>query len=424
MSFLDSFLDTIDPGNKEERFQKRYDQEKTVARSSDVIARLKLANSAKTQAEILYYLAQHDDDVSVRTAVAANAATPYQANRVIIADKDADVRLALADRLVKLLPHLPNDKQSQLHAYTVEALEALAGDEVIKIRIALAQTLAKELHAPAHIVNKLAQDIERQVAEPILHHCMAVSDDVLLEILSNHPAGWAVEAISQRKYVSALVSDAVIEAENEQAGTFLLENVQADISPPTLFKIAEKSRAFVTWQRPLAVRAFLPADASRKLAEFVDESVRKLLVKRADLDEPVSNEIGKKFRSELNQLEREDHDRMSPEDRVRKMIVDGALNEDALIAALDKRDRVFAIVALAALVRTSRSSMENIIGAAKPKAIIAVCARAGLSMRTCLRIQKEIAVLPSKELIYPRGGTDYPLDAEEIKWQLDFLGLA
>lgn len=423
MSIFNLSLLSADPAKKQEKEKKKYEHQKKIAQSLDKAAKLKLAKSPATQAEILYYLAQNDGEVAVRQAVASNDATPYQANKIIARDQNADVRIALAERLVKLLPDISQDTQSQLYSYTVDALEALAADEVAKVRIVLANIIKKELHAPTHIINKLARDIEREVAEPILHHCMAVSDEVLLEILSNHPAAWKVEAIAQRKFVSADISEAVIEAYHETAGVLLLDNKDADISKPTLFKIVEKSRAFTAWQKPLAVRAFLPQEIARKMAEFVDESVKDLIAKRTDLGKQVSEEIKSKFREDINQLEKEDTERLSPEDKVRKMIVDKTLNEDALIAAMDARDRTLAIVMLAALVRSSRSSMENIVGMLKPKPIVAVCHRAGVSMRTCLRIQQEIAKIPSKEIIYPRGGTDYPLEPDEIKWQLDFLGL-
>jgi hypothetical protein len=58
-----------------------------------------------------------------------------------------------------------------------------------------------------------------------------------------------------------------------------------------------------------------------------------------------------------------------------------------------------------------------------PKPIVALCWRAGLSMRFALRLQQEMAQIPHLDLIYPRGGTDYPLSEREMTVQLDFLGL-
>ena len=424
MSFLKSILDIVDPAKAKERDLKRYEHEKKIAKSLDLAARLKLAKSPATQAEILYFLAEHDSDIGVRSAVAANDTTPYQANRIIVADKSDDVRLALAGRLVRLLPGLSEDKQSQLYAFTIEALDRLARDEVSKIRTVLAQTLKDQLHAPPEIVNRLARDIERQVAEPILRHCTAVSDDVLLDILQNHPASWTIEAIAQRRQVSASVSDAVIDAYHETAGALLLENKSADISQKTLAKIVEKAKTFISWQNPLAIRPTLPLEMVKKLAEFADQSVRALLAERTDIDSNTMEEISGVFRRRLESIDETEKSDLSVEDRVRKLIAEKALNEEAVVSALGIRDKEFVIVAMAAMVRTSRSAMENIVSMSKAKPIIAVCHKAGFSMRTCLRIQQEIALVPSKELILPKGGTDYPLDAAEIKWQLDFLGLS
>ena len=423
MTFFSNLFGTKDPEAAKRKLQEKYDREKKIASSLDKAARMKLARSPATQPEILYYLSQNDTDTVVRSTVAANDATPYQANAIIVKDQSADVRMALAGRLAKLLPELGEDTQTQLYKYTVEALETLATDEVLKIRIVLSETLKKELHAPASIVNRLAVDLERQVSEPILEHCLNVSDEVLLEILSHHPASWTVEAIAKRKKVSEQVSDAVVDVRNEIAGVALLDNAQAEIDRNTLVKITEQARIFTSWQKPLAVRAFLPREIADKLSTFVDEAVRSVLINRADLDNSTSSDISQKVREGLSAADSEIFASLSVEDKVRKLIAERALTEEILIGALEAKDRAFAIAILAAFVRTTKSSMENIIGMRKPKPVIAVCHRAGLGMRTCLRVQQELAVIPPSELIYARGGTDYPLDADEIKWQLDFLGL-
>src|SRR5690606_595615 len=93
---------------------ERYESERADAQSADVQRRLTLASSTRTHQEILYYLAGHDPDPQVRRAVALNSATPPQASAVLAVDTDVDVRLALAQRLVRLLPDLPADRQSQL----------------------------------------------------------------------------------------------------------------------------------------------------------------------------------------------------------------------------------------------------------------------------------------------------------------------
>lgn len=44
-------------------------------------------------------------------------------------------------------------------------------------------------------------------------------------------------------------------------------------------------------------------------------------------------------------------------------------------------------------------------------------------MRLALKIQQEMAGVQARDLLYPKGGVDYPLTEDEINWQLEFLGI-
>ena len=45
-------------------------------------------------------------------------------------------------------------------------------------------------------------------------------------------------------------------------------------------------------------------------------------------------------------------------------------------------------------------------------------------MRFAFKLQQELGHVPADELIYPKEGTDYPMDDDEMKWQLEFLGMS
>ncbi len=403
-------------GNKEER-------DRRLALTGSVSDRLKIAKSKNTQPELLYYLAQQDPDASVRQAVARNKSTPVHASSVLAKDKDEDVRLALANRLMKLLPHLSEDKQSQLYAYAIQSLGTLAIDEVLKIRIALSSTLKDHAHAPPKVVGQLARDIEREVSEPVLKFCVALSDEDLLDILKTHPASWAVQAVASRPAVSEGVSQAVIDTNDVPAGLILMDNKGAQISVQTMTSIVEKSKTLPQWQKKIAIRKNLPVELAKELAEFVDEAVKTILLERTDYDSMTMEEITQVVRRRLDFMDDADSVKATAEDRVRKMIKDKTLSEESISDALAVHDNDLALVALAALARTNRPMVEKIMALNAPKPVIALCWKAGVSMRMCLRVQQELAHIPSKEWIYPRGGTDYPMEVAEIKWQIDFLGL-
>lgn len=422
LHFLKKLLPRRTPRFPAQRDPARYENEKRMARSPDPQTRLNLATNTHTHQEILYYLAAHDPDPAVRSAVANNRTTPVQAAAILAHDKDEDVRLILAGRLVHLLPELSVDRHSQLYAYCVQALATLALDEVLKIRKALSTALQDHAHTPPKIAGQLARDVEREVSEPILRYCAALADADLLAIIKDHPASWAIEAIAQRQSVSPAISSAVIKTKNRPAGVLLLNNTGASFTRETLAEIVASAAEFPEWQKPAALNLNLPSDLAQQLATIADASVRDILLKREDFDEQTVADIAAIFRRRMAFATAEKHI-PSAYERIEALINNNALNEDAIADALAMRDRAFVFAALAFLAQTTPTEVERVFALKAPKPIVALCWRARLPMRLALRLQQDLGQIPPKELLYPRDGVDYPLTAEEMKWQLDFLGL-
>ena len=399
----------------------RYEQEKAIAMSSNVRKRLALAKNPDTHQEILFYLAKEDPDPAVRLAVARNMATPIQASPLIAGDQSDDVRLALARRLVMLLPELTKESHSQLYALAVQAFGALALDEVLKIRTALSSALKDHAMAPPVVAGQLAKDVEREVSEPILRYCVVLSDDVLLEILKAHPESWKIQAIAGRPKVSGAVSQAVIDTDDVVAGKILLKNENAELGEALLREIVQKSRAYTEWQGHVALRKSLPASVAKDLAEFADASVRDLLLQRPDFDQETIDEVAGVMKRRLEfagaMLPGE-----SASERVARMEKKKQLTEENVADALGMRDKDFVIEAIASMAKASPQTVESVFKMRKARPVVALTWKAGLSMRMALRLQQEIALVPTKELLYPRDGTDYPLTDEELRWQLEFLG--
>lgn len=401
--------------------EKRDAADRERALSDKPAERLKVARKKSTQPELLYYLAENDPDPGVRKAVAKNKSTPVHASSVLARDSNEDVRLALANRLMKLLPDLSRDKQGQIYQFAIQALGTLALDEVLKIRIALSSTLKDHAHAPPKVVGQLARDIEREVSEPVLKFCAALADEDLLDILKTHPAAWAIQAVAGRATLSESLSHGVIERNDMAAGLILLGNKGALMAERTLTSIVEKSKTYPQWQKPIAIRKNLPSALARELVEFVDDKVRDLLLQRTDFDSQTMEEISQIVRRRLDLMDENDTAKVNPDERARKMAKDKTLTEEVISDALALDDKDFVMAALAVLVKTPRADIEKIMSLNTPKPVIAVAWKAGLSMRMGARLQQELAHVPQKELIYPRGGTDYPLSKAEMKWQLEFF---
>jgi len=401
-----------------------YERDSKLVMSPNVQDRLDIASNKDTHKEILFYLAKNDPDVAVRKEVVNNASFPAHVSTHVAVDENDDVRILLAGRLVKLLPELTSDEHSKLYGFVVKAMGILALDQVVIVRRALSSSLKDCAYAPQDVVSKLARDAEREISEPILRFCSALSDDDIIDILSGFNEDWVVEAIAARDKVSTAISEAVIDAEKEVAGKMLIEKHGDEFGEDLLKKIVDKSKTFKGWQSPVAKMKILPISFAKELAEFVGDAVRDILLNRSDYDDDLIDEISEVFKRRVDFMEEKIISDDEPtSDRVARYYNDKLLDDEMVLDAIGSRDIGFVYESLAILSDVAVSRVKEIINMKAPKSIIAIVWKSGLSMRTALQIEKEVARVNANDLIYPRGGTDYPMTEDELNWQLDFLDI-
>tara|TARA_B100001750_G_C15512884_1_gene604883 strand:+ start:285 stop:1568 length:1284 start_codon:yes stop_codon:yes gene_type:complete len=405
---------------KQARDPARYEEEKIMARSKSAKERLAVAENPKTHQEILYYLAD-DESETVRRAIASNPSTPVHISRSLAEDSDIDVKLALIQRLTSLLPDLSQDQYAHLYAYAAQALGILALDEVLKVRLALSSALKDELYAPPEVAAQLAKDLERQVSEPILRLCSAVPDEVLIEILQNHPDGWVVEAIAVRQDLNADVTTAVIETNQTKAGQLLIQNQSAHLSETALDDILRRAPEKPEWHKPLALQSHLPARVVREIILFVDSSIQKLIFERTDMDAEIRNELMDTVSRRVNFLIDEDGNTITPHHKVQIMAQKNELNDDAIKDALALREYDFVFRALSYLSGLSLPVIKKMLTMGSAKSVTSAVWKAGLSMRTAMEVQKTIGKIQPREILYPKNGEKYPMTDNEMQWQVDFF---
>jgi len=330
---------------KQERDPERYAVESARAKSKSVKDRLDLAKDPKTHLEILYYLSD-DQDKKVRRAVAGNPSTPVHVSEALATDDDVDVKIALIKRLSELLPDLSQDQYAHLYAFAAQALGILALDEVLKVRLALSSALKDELYAPPEVAAQLARDLERQVSEPILKFCTAVSDDVLVDILTQHPQSWVVEAIAARVGLGEGASAAVIETNQTKAGQILIENKTAKLTDEAIDDILRQAPEKPEWHKPLALQSHLPARVMRQIIMFVDSSIQKLIFERTDMDTETRDELMDTVTRRVNFLVDEKGERVTPREKVALLDKKKELNDDSVKDALALREYDFVYAAL------------------------------------------------------------------------------
>lgn len=405
-----------------------YEEQRERLENGAAADRLKLAAHRGTRPEVLYYLA-NDESPDVRSAIAGNDATPVQADEILAEDNDVSVRCALAEKIARLVPDMPDDEQDKIRDLTYEILERLARDSMPKVRAAVAEQIKHAECVPKHIVSLLAMDMEDIVSTPILEFSPLLDDDDLLEIIRLSKAEASAAAIARRNNLGARVADAVALGGDVDAVVALLGNRSAQLREDTLDRIIEQAAEVTAWHQPLVNRPKLSMKAVRKLSGFVAQSLVKVLCERNDID-PATTEhlltvVDQRFEGDgAAETAADSAGEVSEESQVAraKALVDkGELDDETMQEAIEAGHNAFAIEGLILMSGLPRSGARKLLGSGQAKAVTALVWKCGLGMRTAMRVQSGIAKISPQNMLNARGGTDYPLSDDELQWQVDNL---
>ena len=399
---------------------RSYERDKRLAADPDVRVRETLARSADARPEILYYLAS-DAAASVRREIAANAHTPAQADLLLARDPDEAVRADLARKVAALLPNLTEDEQSQGRERVIELLSRLGRDTAVRVRQVVADTLKDVANAPADVIRRLAEDVELVVAEPVLRCSPLLTDNDLIEIITGDPIPGAVSAIAQRAGVAGKVADAIVAIDDEAAIAALLANPSAQIREETLDLVVERAPSRASWHPALVRRPVLPARLVKRIASFVAAGLLRQLEQRDDLDPRTRAAVSAEVDRRLGETPDEALDETAAE-VVARLKAQGALDEDAVVAAMGEGKRAFVKAALAALSGIGEAAVDKILSSRSAKGVVALVWKAGLSPRTAGQVQLRIGGIPPRQVLSARGGEGWPLSADDMTWHLEFFG--
>lgn len=403
-----------------------YEEAKRIARSGDAAERAALAGREGMAPEILYYLAT-DRASPVRVAVASNDATPPKANALLAGDPEEAVRVALARKIAALSPSLDQNEQDRLSRLTWETLARLVNDTAVQVRAAIADVVQAMPDAPRALITRLARDTAIPVAGPVLQFSPLLGTDDLLALISDPPGPETVSAIARRPHLNAQVSDAIAASASSAAITQLLANTSAQIRETTLDALISRAGAHVEWHDPLVHRPKLSAAAARKLAGIVAEHLVMKLSERPDIDPATAEFLRKQVVKQVSWTTPatcHPSDEPSPAKALGEATAlesEGALTEDRLLmsAAVGETRVVSAMLARAAEVPLL--VIERAAALRSAKGLVALCWKAGFSMRAAVVVQALLGRLPAAAAITSIPGQDWPLSEEEMRWQIAFL---
>ena len=375
--------------------------------------------------DVLHYLATRGA-TATRAAVAANPGANAATNRLLADDGEAEVRAELAAKIARLLPGLSQSENAHIFALTIETLECLARDAAVTVRAVLAEEIKRLTCIPHDVIKLLAQDAETIVAAPILEYSPLLSDADLIEVIACAQTNEVLAAVARRHRVSEEVSAAIVKSLDIPAVAALLVNPDARIRKETLDRIVEESEDVSDWHIPLTLRADLSARAIRRIASFVGAALIERLAARHDLSDVTRQHLSRELRARLAE-KTGIVDAPAPGVTAAELLAAakaaGKLDSVFLEQAAQSGSRELVVLSLSELSGVPEAKIKRILAACNAKPVVALVWHAHLPMRTAFKIQTRVMRLPAHELLPARGGVNFPLSKEEMRWHLNYFDI-
>ncbi|GAB5389723.1 MAG: hypothetical protein Alpg2KO_26910 [Alphaproteobacteria bacterium] len=416
--------------------QMDYEQSKQILTGDDVEARRALALRTDVKPEILYYLV-NDPDEQVRKNVSQNMASPRHADALLVHDSDCEVRQNIAHKLGEIVPSMKSQPAS-MQALSNSLVETLAADAAAEVRKAVAETLCELDDVPVHVVQQLARDVEAAVAAPMLAKSPILTQDDLLEVIEGEATSAHLIAIAEREGISGNVCDALVRKGESDAISVMLSNNTAQIREDTLDVLLDEAEHHPEWHEPLVHRPRLPSNAVLRLSEFVAGSLIEVLVERTDMDRDTVMTMAEQVKSRL--IESDEAARNLADERGRTGGVsrseaerafyqqaeidfgNGVLNEESLSGAMDRGEKPYVLAGLSLMTEFSPDIIAEIVDSQSPRAIVALCWSAELTMAFAVKLQTQLGRIESRACLKALHDGSYPLQDADMKWQLKYFG--
>ncbi len=397
----------------------------TTAPNSDEADRVRRAASQSAPQSALQELAS-DPAVMVRAAVVMNQSAGGSLFQLLARDPDDRVRALLGRRLSLLLPTLSAEDRAQLRDNAIATLMLLVSDETERVRIAIADAVKDIPGMPHDLIMRLARDISIAVAEPVIRLSPVLSDHDLLALVSSPPGPATVMAVARRPGLASAVATAIAETENPEAIAALIANQTAAISEHTLDHLIARAVGQTTWHEALVRRPRLSPRASMALAEFVSGHVLQELAARTDLPGDLATRLAQSVNiargggGEIGaNIDPPNLDQAVV--LARSMAKTGQLSEEKLIATARRGEARLCTAMLAATAGVPAEVVDRAARLRSAKGLVSLVWRAGFSMRAAGPIQTVLAKLPPDAVLHPTDHGEFPLNAEEMRWQVEFL---
>jgi uncharacterized protein (DUF2336 family) len=288
---------------------------------------------------------------------------------------DADRRADAANALARAYLHSEFDAETRREAEL--GLYALLDDPSSHVRRALAEGLAGGAGAPAAMIMALAADTS-DVAAVVLRRSPVLTDADLVDCAAAGDVEVQI-AIAERPALSVGVSAALAEVGAREAVLALLDNLDAEIAPLSLARIAQRFLSVVEICDRLTERPDLPPNVRHELAAAAAGRLSTFVTQCGWLSpermQRIAQESCEKAILTICDGAREG----ARAGLVRYLRAKGALTTALLMRSALSGDPGFNVAALAELADMPAPRVAGVMRQPKGGAFAALCTRAGLS---------------------------------------------
>lgn len=248
-------------------------------------------------------------------------------------NKSQESRQRLMHTISDLFIRKNNVLTDQERNLMVDIIHHLIRDVEISVRTGLAEKLQKNQTAPKELVVMLAND-HIEVAHPLLQYSSVLQDIELVEVIRHRTMQHQL-AIAMREEVSDVVSDALIEAGNQDVILTLLQNDNASLSKAAMEYLVDRAQIVDSFQNPVLRRPELSKSLAKKLYWSVSAALRQHIVENFEIDPiELDDYLETAVQNLVATLDEGDKAENSSEALARQLKQNGALTTDLLIQVL------------------------------------------------------------------------------------------
>ena len=258
---------------------------------------------------------------------------------------DAEGRADAVSALARA--YLYSDLSAETRAEAAIGLTAVLDDPSALVRRALAEALASASDAPRHIVLSLAGD-QSDVASVVLSRSPALTDAELVDCAAAGDVA-AQAAVARRSRLAASVAAAVAEIGERDAVLALADNLEADLSAGSLWRILERFGDDAEMREALLTRGWLPPALRNELVAMTAQALADFTTRCDWLSDQRAERIMRDAREQATVAIARACEGDDLSELVRRMRASGALTVAVLMRSLLSGDCGFFVQAMAEL---------------------------------------------------------------------------